>query len=74
MKADNRLVGADYVAAKLDVSKPQAYRIIRSLNEELVEAGARVISGRVNLDYLEATYFAQPKKGEVKHDGRNEIG
>lgn len=50
MEASSRLVGADYVATKLDVSKPTAYRIIRSLNSELVAAGARVIPGRVNLE------------------------
>lgn len=74
MEATSRLVGADYVATKLDVSKPTAYRIIRSLNSELVEAGARVIPGRVNLEYLEAAYFAQPPKGGVKQDGGVEVG
>lgn len=73
MEATNKLVGADYVASKLDVSKPTAYRIIRSLNSELVDAGARVIPGRVNLDYLEAVYFAQPMKGGAKNNGRPEI-
>lgn len=73
METANKLVGADYVASKLDVSKPTAYRIIRSLNSELIEAGARVIPGRVNLEYLEATYFAQPQKREVGHDDRAEI-
>ena len=71
MEATSRLVGVDYVAAKLDVSKPTAYRIIRSLNNELVAAGARVIPGRVN---LEATYFAQPSKGGAKRDGGVEVG
>lgn len=73
METANKLVGADYVASKLDVSKPTACRIIRSLNSELIEAGARVIPGRVNLEYLEATYFAQPQKREVGHDDRAEI-
>lgn len=74
MEATSRLVGVGYVAAKLDVSKPTAYRIIRSLNNELVAAGARVIPGRVNLEYLEATYFAQPSKGGAKRDGGVEVG
>lgn len=73
MEATSRLVGADYVATKLAVSKPTAYRIIRSLNDELVAAGARVIPGRVNLEYLEATYFTQPPKGGVKRDGGIEV-
>ena len=34
MEATSRLVGAEYAAEKLDVSKPTAYRIIRSLNSE----------------------------------------
>lgn len=73
MEATSRLVGAEHVAEKLDVSKPTAYRIIRSLNSELVAAGARVIPGRVNLDYLEATYFTQPSRGGVKRDGGVEV-
>ena len=73
MEASSRLVGADYVATKLDVSKPTAYRTIRSLNSELVAAGARVIPGRVNLEYLEATYFAQPSRGGVKRNGGVEV-
>lgn len=39
MEVTNKLVGADYVASKLDVSKPTAYRIIHSLNSELVDTG-----------------------------------
>lgn len=74
MEATSRLVDADYVAAKLDVSKPTAYRIIRSLNSELVAAGARVIPGRVNLEYLETAYFTQPSRGGVKRDGGVEVG
>ncbi len=74
MDPSTRLVGADYVAAMLDVSKPTAYRIIRSLNSELVAAGARVVRGRVNLAYLEAIYFAQPLGGGEKRDGGFKVG
>lgn len=73
MEATSRLVDADFVAAKLDVSKPTAYRIIRSLNSELIAAGARVIPGRVNLEYLETVYFTQPSRGGVKRNGGVEV-
>lgn len=63
MEATSRLVGADYVAAKLDVSKPTAYRIIRLLNSELVAAGARVSPIASIWSIWRTAYFTQPEKG-----------
>lgn len=43
---------ADEVAEALQVSKTQAYNIIRQLNQELKEQGYLVMRGRVNRQYF----------------------
>jgi len=44
------------VAEIISVSIPTAYRIIRSLNEELQEKGFVIKSGRINRRYFEERY------------------
>lgn len=40
------------VAEELGVSRSYAYKIMRTLNEELQEKGYLTVSGRVNRDYF----------------------
>ena len=48
---------ADDVAQILGVSKPKAYSIMRSLNEELKKKGYITVAGRVSAKYFsEKTY------------------
>ena len=56
---DKRLVGVDYVESVMGVSRSQAYKIIRELNDELVGQGKKVVQGRVSKSYLEEAYFGQ---------------
>lgn len=65
--AEKRLVGADYVADVLGLSRAGAYRIMRALNHELEEAGVKTLPGRVSLAYLEQRFFSLPDK-EAKSD------
>ncbi len=58
-----RLVDASYVAEALGVSKATAYRIIRSLNDELQLSGVLTRPGRVNLEFFEQKYFYVPSLG-----------
>lgn len=46
------LMKADDVGKALQISKQQAYRIIRRLNEELEAQGYMTIQGRVNREYF----------------------
>ena len=48
---------ADDVAQILGISKPKAYSIMRSLNEELKKKGYITVAGRVSAKYFnEKTY------------------
>ena len=53
----------DEVAKELGISKSYAYKIVQKLNAELAEKGYRVISGRVNNQYIrERTCYGADKK------------
>lgn len=45
------------VAAILDVSNGHAYKVIRSLNDELKEQGFIVIAGRIPKAYFNEKYY-----------------
>lgn len=64
---ENRLVDVEYVMTTLNVSESRAYRIIRTLNKELTDAGIKTIAGRVSRRYLENRYLATPD--EVNSNG-----
>lgn len=48
---------ADDVAELLTISRPTAYRIIRKLNDELVEKGFIIISGIVPKKYFDEKFY-----------------
>lgn len=53
----NMYVTAHEVAEVLGVSEGYAYKVIRSLNDELKEKGFRVISGRVPTRFFEEKFY-----------------
>lgn len=52
----SRLINKDVVADMLSVSKSTAYKVIRTLNEELKDKGFMTVQGRVPEDYLKERY------------------
>lgn len=53
------------VAEELGVSIPYAYKLIRSMNEELKEAGCITIAGRIDRKFFhEKFYGTREQKGE----------
>ena len=53
------------VAQELGVSIPYAYKLIRSMNEELKKAGCITIAGRIDRKYFhEIFYGTRAQKGE----------
>lgn len=50
--ADCLFAKVDEVQALLGVSRAEAYRIIKSMNEEMKKQGYIVVNGRVNRRYL----------------------
>ena len=59
--AQSVFMKADEVQALLGVSRSEAYRIMKMLNDDLKEKGVIVLSGRVSRKYLE---------GMERHGGR----
>lgn len=53
------------VAEELGVSIPYAYKLIRSMNEELKEAGCITIAGRIDRKFFhEKIYGTREQKGD----------
>lgn len=63
-------VRADEIANDLEISMPQAYRLIRKMNDELKADGFITIAGRVSRKfYSERFYgFGSAAKGETEHE------
>ena len=50
---NKKFLNANDVAEYMEISIPKAYKIIRSLNDELVAQGYLVVAGRVSRSYFE---------------------
>ena len=55
--AESLFIRADEVIRLLGVSKSEAYRIIKRLNDEMASKGYIVVNGRVNRRYLEERIY-----------------
>ena len=55
--AESLFIRADEVIRLLGVSKSEAYRIIKRLNDEMASKGYIVVNGRVNRRYLEEQIY-----------------
>lgn len=53
----SKFVRVQELAEILDVSVPQAYRIMRKLNKELEEKGYIITAGRLSRKYLEERMY-----------------
>ena len=54
---DKMYINADEVSQILGVSKGYAYRVIRTLNEELKNEGFHVIAGKVSSKYFREKFY-----------------
>ena len=62
---ENKFIRVDEVADELGVSRPYAYKLIRSMNEELKKAGCITIAGRIDRKFFhEKFYGTREQKGE----------
>ena len=55
-------IRVDEVAHLLDVSRPYAYKLIRSLNEELKKKGCIVIAGRIDRKFFFEKFYGTEKQ------------
>ena len=64
--ANSLFIKADEVTELLGVSRAEAYRIIKRLNDQLSSRGFIVVNGRVNRKYLEEQIYGfcnDPQQG-----------
>ena len=54
---NKRFLTASDVAQYMGISVPMAYKIIRRLNDELVEMGYIIVSGRISRTYFEQKVY-----------------
>jgi predicted nicotinamide N-methyase len=50
-------ITASEVAADLGISKPFAYKLIRTMNDQLRAKGFMVVAGRVSRKYYEEKFY-----------------
>ena len=60
---ENRFMRAEDVANELGVSVSFAYKVIRTLNDELKKKGFVTVSGRVNRKYFYERTYGTEKGG-----------
>ena len=58
----NLFIRAEEIATELGVSKTQAYKLIRKLNEELKNRGFITISGKVSRQFFEEKIYGLRKE------------
>lgn len=57
MEETKLFYNANDISSMLSISKPAAYRIIRTLNDELVSNGYIIVSGRVPKKYFDEKFY-----------------
>lgn len=57
MSATNTFITVPEIREVLSVSESKAYRIVRTLNEELKQKGYMVIPGRVSRHYFNERFY-----------------
>ena len=50
-------IKADEVTETLGISKPYAYKLVKTMNDELKEKGFITISGKVSRRYFEEKFY-----------------
>lgn len=56
----------DEVAKELGVSKPYAYKLIRTMNEELKKTGCITIAGRIDRKFFYEKFYGTRNQTERK--------
>jgi len=56
-------INADELAAKLSISKPFAYKLIRDLNAELKAPGYMTLTGKVSRKFVEEKFHGIAEGG-----------
>lgn len=62
--AGKMFMRVEEVAEELGVSVPYAYKLIRSMNEELRKTGCITISGRIDRKFFHEKFYGTRSKDE----------
>ena len=66
MLSTNYLMTAEEVAEKLDCSTGHAYKLIRSMNQELKKQGFYVFAGKIPRAFVEQKFFGMTLQAQQK--------
>ena len=66
--AGTMFMRVDEVAEELGVSVPYAYKLIRSMNEELKKTGCITIAGRIDRRYFYDKFYGTRSKTTERRD------
>lgn len=58
----------DEVAKELGISKPYAYKLIRTMNEELKKTGCITIAGRIDRKFFYEKFYGTRNQTERKEN------
>ena len=72
--AQSVFMKADEVQELLGVSRSEAYRIMKKLNDDLKEKGFIVLSGRVSRKYLEEMIYGYPSISDANKEESHIFG
>ena len=61
--AETTFIKVEEIVKALDISEASAYKLIRTLNEELKQKGFYTVRGRVSRQYFEERVYGVGKKG-----------
>lgn len=61
--AETTFIRVEEIIKELDISEASAYKLIRTLNEELKQKGFYTVRGRVSRQYFEERVYGVAKKG-----------
>lgn len=62
--AEKMFMHVEEVAEELDVSIPYAYKLIRSMNEELKQTGCITIAGRIDRKFFHEKFYGTRNQDE----------
>lgn len=62
--AKKMFMRVEEVAEELDVSIPYAYKLIRSMNEELKQTGCITIAGRIDRKFFHEKFYGTRNQDE----------
>ena len=70
MTKTNYMMTAEEVAEELGISKGHAYKIVRSLNQELQDKGFIVVAGKVLRAFWETKFFSYTTRQSLAQGGK----